>query len=54
MGIRGSSALVERSPETWLADVRKLKAQGRTEEAERELAEFRKRYPDFRLPDDLR
>lgn len=54
MGTRGSAALVERSPETWLDDVRKLKAQGRTEDAERELAEFRKRYPDFRLPDDLR
>jgi hypothetical protein len=45
---------VERSPETWLEDIRKLKAQGRSEEAQRELAEFRKRYAVYRLPDDLR
>jgi hypothetical protein len=44
----------ERTPQTWLDDIRKLKAQGRTEEAGRELAEFRKRYPDYGLPDDLR
>jgi len=44
----------ERTPQTWLDDIRKLKAQGRTEEAERELAQFRKRYPDYPLPDDLR
>lgn len=54
IGLRGSSALVERSPQTWLEDVRKLKAQGRSEDVQRELAEFRKRYPDYRLPDDLR
>ncbi len=44
----------ERTPEKWLEDVRKLKAQGKTAEVERELAEFKKRYPDYRLPDDLR
>ena len=44
----------ERTPEKWLEDVRKLKTQGKTAEAERELADFKKRYPDHRLPDDLR
>jgi hypothetical protein len=44
----------ERSPEKWLEDIRNLKAQGKSPEAERELAEFRKRYPDYRLPEDLR
>jgi hypothetical protein len=44
----------ERSPEKWLEDIRKLTAQGKTPEAERELAEFKKRYPDYRLPEDLR
>jgi len=44
----------ERSPEKWLEDIRKLKTQGKTPEAERELAEFKKRYPDYRLPEDLR
>ena len=44
----------ERTPEKWLEDIRKLKAQGKTTEAERELAEFKKRHPDYRLPEDLR
>jgi hypothetical protein len=44
----------ERSPQAWLEDIRRLKAQGKPEEAGRELAEFRKRYPDYALPEDLR
>ncbi|HMH17601.1 MAG TPA: hypothetical protein VK572_05575 [Burkholderiales bacterium] len=44
----------ERTPEKWLEDIRQLRAQGKTAEAERELAEFRKRYPDYRLPEDFR
>ena len=44
----------ERAPEKWLEDIRKLKTEGKATEAERELAEFRKRYPDYRLPEDLR
>ena len=44
----------ERPPEKWLEDIRKLKGQGKTTEAERELAEFKKRYPDYRLPEDFR
>ncbi|MGB5081899.1 MAG: hypothetical protein WBO23_14275 [Burkholderiales bacterium] len=45
---------VERSPQAWLDVIRKLKAQGKTEEAGRELDEFRKRHPDYELPGDLR
>ncbi len=44
----------ERTPEKWLADIRKLKTEGKATEAERDLAEFKKRYPDYILPDDLR
>jgi hypothetical protein len=44
----------ERAPEKWLEDIRRLKTEGKAAEAERELAEFRKRYPDYRLPEDLR
>jgi hypothetical protein len=44
----------DRTPEKWLEDIRKLRTQARTAEAERELGEFRKRYPDYRLPEDLR
>ena len=40
--------------EKWLADIRKLKTDGKATEAERELAEFKKRYPDYILPEDLR
>lgn len=49
-----SASAGTRRPETWLEDIRKLRAAGKTPEAERELVEFRKRYPDYRLPDDLR
>jgi hypothetical protein len=42
-----------RSPEAWLEEIRRLKAQGRDAEAASELAAFRKRYPDFTLPPDL-
>lgn len=43
-----------RSPEQWLEDIRRLKRQGRQQEAAESLAEFRKAYPDFGLPEDLR
>jgi hypothetical protein len=51
--IRRSDA-PERTPQAWLEDIRALRTAGKAEEAERELAEFRKRYPEYRLPDDLR
>jgi hypothetical protein len=42
-----------RTPEEWVEDLRRLKAQRRDDDFARELAEFRKRYPDFKLPADL-
>jgi hypothetical protein len=42
-----------RTPEVWLEDLRRLKAQRRTDDFARELAEFRQRYPDYKLPADL-
>ena len=44
----------ERTPEKWLEDIRRLRTEGKATEVERELAEFRKRYPDYILPEDLR
>ncbi len=44
----------ERTPEKWLEDIRKLRTEGKATEVERELAEFKKRYPDYILPEDLR
>ena len=41
-------------PEHWLANIRQMLRDNRREEALRSLAEFRKRYPDYHLPDDLR
>jgi len=43
-----------RSPEDWIAEIRRLKQAGRTEDANRLLAEFRVRFPDRSLPEDLR
>jgi hypothetical protein len=41
-------------PEHWLANIRKMLAQDQRADALRSLAEFRRIYPDYRLPDDLR
>ncbi len=40
----------------WIALIRKLRAEGRSDDAARELAAFRKAYPDDLrlLPEDLR
>jgi hypothetical protein len=51
---RAASKPSERSPQTWIEDIRKLMAAGKSEEAGQEIAEFKKRYPDYALPDDLR
>lgn len=47
-------ARIARSPEQWLQGILDLRRQGRHEEADRELAEFRKRYPDYRLSDEMK
>ncbi|HEY2397037.1 MAG TPA: hypothetical protein VGH81_13825 [Rudaea sp.] len=41
-------------PEHWLANIRTMLKENRRDEAMRSLAEFRKIYPAYRLPDDLR
>ena len=46
-------AFARASPEQWLLGIDDLKRQGRHEEAERELAEFRKRYPNYRIPEAI-
>jgi hypothetical protein len=42
------------APEKWLERIEELRKLGRFEEAKASFAEFRKRYPDYRLPDALR
>src|SRR4051812_9525356 len=43
------SAFAQQSPEQWLQGIADLRKQGRHEEADKELAEFRKRYPQYRI-----
>jgi hypothetical protein len=43
-----------RSPQAWIEDIRKLVKEGRSEEAGQEISKFKKRYPDYVLPEDLR
>jgi Tfp pilus assembly protein PilV len=42
------------TPESWLERIAELRKQGKHEEADKALAEFRKRYPDYRLSDGVR
>lgn len=49
-----SAKAAERSPQSWIEDIRKLVKEGKSEEAGAQLAEFKKRYPDYALPEDLR
>jgi len=42
------------SPEVWLERIAELRKQGKDEEADKALAEFRKRYPGYRLTDEMR
>lgn len=43
-----------RSPEAWLEEIRRLRRAGQDEQAGKALAEFRRAYPAFALPEDLR
>jgi hypothetical protein len=45
----GSLGLDE-APEPWLKRIAELRRQGKDEDADRALAEFRKRYPDYAIP----
>jgi hypothetical protein len=45
---------VEASPEQWLTQIAELRRAGRDDEADRQLAEFRRRYPDYRIPQPIR
>jgi len=41
------------TPEAWLERIAELKKQGRDREAEESLAEFRKRFPGYKIPEAL-
>jgi hypothetical protein len=42
------------NPADWIEEIRALRRQGATQEAERRLGEFRAAFPDYPLPEDLR
>jgi hypothetical protein len=44
----------EHTPEEWIKQIRRLRAQNLTKAADESLREFKKRYPDYVLPDDLK
>ena len=48
-----ASRFARATPEQWLLAIDDLKRQGKHDEAERELAEFRKRYPNHRIPEAI-
>jgi hypothetical protein len=43
-----------RTPELWLEEIRALRSAGKSEEAERQLREFRRAHPDYPLPEEFR
>jgi hypothetical protein len=48
---QGAANFADEPPEKWLERVAQLREQGRHDEADKALAEFRKRYPDYRIPE---
>jgi len=38
-------------PEKWLERIAALRKEGKHEEADKALEEFRKRYPDYKIPE---
>jgi hypothetical protein len=49
-GAIARSKVAEEAPEAWLERIARLRTEARHDEADRALAEFRKRYPDYKIP----
>lgn len=45
---------LDESPRAWLERIAKLRRDGRTKDADESLAAFRRRYPDYEIPKELR
>lgn len=52
--LRQELAARPETPAQWLERIAKLRDAGRAEEADDALAEFRKRYPDYEIPKEMR
>ena len=49
-----ANGALQRTPEAWLEQIRRLKREGREQEAQAQLALFRRAYPDYAIPENLR
>jgi hypothetical protein len=52
--VAGKLAGYRQTPEAWLARIAELRKEGRKREADESLAEFRQRYPDYKIPKAMR
>ena len=52
--VLGKMAGATLNPEAWLERIAELRKQNRKREADESLAEFRKRYPGYKIPEPLR
>lgn len=50
----GKISRAPETPEQWLERIAKLRAAGKDREADDSLAEFKRRFPDYRIPDKMR
>ncbi|MGA8050936.1 MAG: hypothetical protein WCA09_12255, partial [Burkholderiales bacterium] len=48
---RAKQLSADESPQRWLEQIAELRREGRDDEADRRLAEFRRRYPAYRIPE---
>jgi len=51
--LRAKSAEKDESPERWLERIVQLRVDGREREADESFAAFRKRYPDYRISEEM-
>jgi TolA-binding protein len=47
-------AKAQQSPEQWLERIVQLRREGKHDEADRQLTEFRRAYPEYRLSEETK
>jgi hypothetical protein len=52
-GALARSKVAEETPEAWLERIARLRAEGRHEDADKALADFRKKFPDYKIPPEM-
>jgi hypothetical protein len=50
----GKIGTTPETPEQWLERIARLRAAGQAREADESYAEFKRLYPDYRIPDEMR